>query len=161
MRVRLDATDWRILRELQADGRLTNVALAAKVGLSPPPCLRRVQALEQAGFIGGYHARLDGRLVGFEVTAFAMVTLRAQGEAELRAFENQLLKWPLVREAHMMAGDADYILKCVARDLPGFQEFILRELTAQPNVASVKTTVVLRAAKLEPGVPVEPPPRRS
>ena len=92
MRARLDATDWRILRELQADGRLTNVALAQRVGLSPPPGLRRVQALEQAGFIGGYHARLDARMVGFEVTAFNMVTLRSQGEtdphAELRRGHN-------------------------------------------------------------------------
>ena len=104
MRVRLDATDWRILKELQADGRLTNVALAQRVGLSPPPCLRRVQALERAGFIRGYHAVLDEALVGFEVTAFALVTLRAQGEAELREFENLLLTWPTVREAHMLAG---------------------------------------------------------
>ncbi len=155
MRARLDATDWRILRELQADGRITNVTLAARVGLSPPPCLRRVQALEQAGFITGYTARIDPRMVGFEVTAFAMVTLRAQGEMELRDFENQLLKWPLVREAHMLAGDADFMLKCVAPDLTRFQEFVLGELTTQPNVSSVKTTVVLRTAKSQPGVPLE------
>jgi len=155
MPLRLDATDWRILRELQADGRITNVALAARVGLSPPPCLRRVQALERAGFIAGYNARLDQRMTGFEVTAFAMVTLRQQGEAELRAFENETLKWPMVREAYMLAGDADYLLKCAAPDLPSFQEFVLGELTAFPNVASVKTTVVLRAAKEEPGVPLE------
>ncbi len=159
MRARLDATDWRILRELQADGRLTNVALAARVGLSPPPCLRRVQALEQAGFIGGYHARIDAKLTGFEVSAFAMVTLRAQGEPELRDFENQVLKWPLVREAYMLSGDADFILKCVAQDLPAFQDFVLRQLTTLPNVASVKTTVVLRPAKLEPVVPIELAPR--
>ncbi|MEZ5851977.1 MAG: Lrp/AsnC family transcriptional regulator [Hyphomicrobiaceae bacterium] len=156
MRARLDATDWRILRELQADGRITNVTLAARVGLSPPPCLRRVQALEQAGFITGYTARIDARMVGFEVTAFAMVTLRAQGEMELRDFENQLVKWPLVREAHMLAGDADFMLKCVAPDLTRFQEFVLGELTTLPNVSSVKTTVVLRTAKSEPGVPLEP-----
>lgn len=154
MLAELDATDWRILKELQADGRLTNVALAARVGLSPPPCLRRVQALERAGFIRGYHAELDERMTGFEVTAFAMVTLRAQGDAELRAFENRLLKWPLVREAHMLAGDADFILRCVARDMTAFQDFVLRELTTEPNVASVKTTVVLRRAKREPGVPI-------
>jgi len=154
MRARLDATDWRILKELQADGRLTNVALAARVGLSPPPCLRRVQALEQAGFIRGYHADLDARLAGFEVEAFAMVTLRQQDDAELRAFENQILKWPLVREAHMLSGEIDYVLKCVARDLPSFQDFILGELTAWPNVASVKTTLVLRRAKREPGIPL-------
>ncbi|MFM9939523.1 MAG: Lrp/AsnC family transcriptional regulator [Hyphomicrobiaceae bacterium] len=154
MRARLDATDWRILKELQADGRLTNVALAARVGLSPPPCLRRVQALEQAGFIRGYHAVLDEALTGFEVTAFAMVTLRAQGEPELRDFENQVLKWPLVREVYMLSGDADFLLKCAARQLSEFQDFILRDLTPLRNVASVKTTLVLRRVKYEPGVPV-------
>jgi DNA-binding Lrp family transcriptional regulator len=156
MRIRLDATDWRILKELQADGRLTNVALAQRVGLSPPPCLRRVNALEQAGFIRGYHAVLDIKLAGFEVVAFAAVTLRAQGETELREFENRLLTWPLVREAYMIASDADYMLKCVAADLPAFQSFVLDQLTVLPNVASVKTTVVLREAKREPGVPIEP-----
>lgn len=155
MRIRLDATDWRILKELQTDGRLTNVALAQRVGLSPPPCLRRVQALEQAGFIRGYHAVIDAAQTGFEVIAFAMVTLRAQGEAELREFENRLLTWPLVREAHMLAGEADYILKCVATDMARFQEFVLGVVTAHPNVANVKTTLVLRTAKSEPGVPVD------
>ncbi len=155
MRVRLDATDWRILKELQSDGRLTNVALAQRVGLSPPPCLRRVQALERAGFIRGYHAALDARLAGFEVVAFAMVTLRAQGEPELREFENRILTWPVVREAYMLAGDADFLLKCVAADMTAFQAFVLGELTALPNVASVKTTVVLRESKHEPGVPIE------
>lgn len=159
MSLRLDATDWRILRELQADGRLTNVALAARVGLSPPPCLRRVQALEQAGFIRGFHAVIDERLAGFEVTAFAMVTLRAQGEAELKEFENRILTWPVVREAYMLAGDADYLLKCAATDITAFQDFILRDLTALPNVASVKTTLVLRRAKSEPGVPITIPTR--
>ncbi|MFV0294528.1 MAG: Lrp/AsnC family transcriptional regulator, partial [Hyphomicrobiaceae bacterium] len=146
MSVRLDATDWRILRELQADGRLTNVALAQRVGLSPPPCLRRVQALESAGFIRGYHAVIDEALTGFEVTAFALVTLRAQGEAELREFENRLLTWPTVREGYMLAGDADYILKCVANDMTAFQSFVLDTLTPLPNVSSVKTTIVLRRA---------------
>lgn len=155
MRVRLDATDWRILKELQTDGRLTNVALAQRVGLSPPPCLRRVQALERAGFIRGYHAVLDAAMTGFEVEAFAMVTLRSQGEAELREFENRLLTWGLVREAFMLAGEADYLLKCTATDMGQFQDFVLNALTALPNVASVKTTLVLRRAKLEPGVPIE------
>jgi DNA-binding Lrp family transcriptional regulator len=157
MRADLDATDWRILKELQTDGRITNVALAARVGLSPPPCLRRVRALEEAGLIRGYHAELDAPLAGFDVTAFAAVRLHAQGEAELREFEKQLLMWPLVREAYMLAGDMDYMLRCVAPDLPAFQDFILGKLTALPNVASVKTTVVLRQAKLEAGVPIAIP----
>jgi DNA-binding Lrp family transcriptional regulator len=152
MRLSLDATDWRILRELQANGRISNVDLAARVGLTPPPCLRRVRALEQAGIIAGFHAAFDEKAIGFDVVAFAMVGLYSQAEAELRAFENRLLTWPIVREAHMLSGETDYLLKCVAPDLPAFQEFILKELTATPNVASVKTTTTIRRAKFEPGV---------
>ena len=157
MPVRLDATDWRILKELQADGRITNVALAARVGLSPPPCLRRVRALEDAGLIAGYAALVDEKALGFELTAFAMVGLHNQAEPELRAFENRILGWPLVREAYMMSGEIDYVLKCVAPDLPAFQEFVLDELTAAPNVASVKTSLAIRRAKREPGVPIHVP----
>ncbi|HWB46065.1 MAG TPA: Lrp/AsnC family transcriptional regulator [Hyphomicrobiaceae bacterium] len=154
MRARLDATDWRILKELQANGRITNVDLARKVGVSPPPCLRRVRALEQAGMITGYFALLDEKAVGFEVVAFAMVGLHSQSEADLRAFENRVLAWPLVRESYMLSGETDYVLKCVAPDLSTFQDFVINELTAAPNVASVKTTLVIRRAKFEPGVPV-------
>lgn len=154
MRARLDATDWRILKELQSDGRLTNVALAARVGLSPPPCLRRVQALERAGFIRGYHAELDERMAGFEVTAFLHVTLRSQGEQELKEFENRVMTWPQVREAYMLSGDADFMLKCAGRQLSELQDLVLRELSALPNVSSVKTTLVLRRVKYAPGVPV-------
>jgi DNA-binding Lrp family transcriptional regulator len=154
MSVRLDATDWRILKELMADGSITNVALARRVGLSAPPCLRRVRALEEAGLVTGYTALVDDRALGFELTAFALVGLHSQAEADLRAFENRVLSWPLVREAYMLAGEADYILKCVAPDLGSFQDFILKDLTAAPNVASVKTSLSIRRAKLAPGVPV-------
>jgi DNA-binding Lrp family transcriptional regulator len=154
LRQRLDATDWRIIRELQADGRITNVALAARVGLSPPPCLRRVRALEVAGLVTGYAATLDEAALGFDLMAFAMVGLHSQSEADLRAFENRVLGWPVVREAYMLSGESDYILHCVAPDLPAFQEFITRELTAAPNVATVKTTLVIRRAKREPGIPI-------
>ena len=154
MRARLDATDWRILKELQANGRITNVELAEKVGISPPPCLRRVRALEQAGMIAGYFAQLDEKMVGFEVIAFAMVGLHSQSEADLRAFENRVLAWPLVRECHMLSGETDFLLKCVAPDLTAFQDFVIEELTAASNVASVKTTLVIRRVKFEPGVPI-------
>jgi DNA-binding Lrp family transcriptional regulator len=154
MRARLDATDWRILKELQADGRITNVALAQRVGITPPPCLRRVRALEDAGLIHGYHAQVDEKMLGFELTAFAMVGLHSQAEHDLRAFENRVLGWPLVREAHMISGETDYMLKCVAPDLSSFQDFVIKELTAAPNVASVKTALAIRRAKLEPGVPI-------
>jgi DNA-binding Lrp family transcriptional regulator len=157
MPVRLDAIDWRILKEMQGDGHMTNVALANRVGLSAPPCLRRVRALEEAGLIAGYTVLLDEPALGFELTAFAMVGLHNQAEAELRAFENLVLGWPLVREAYMLSGESDFMLKCIARDLPTFQEFILEQLTAAPNVASVKTFLTIRRAKRDPGVPITVP----
>jgi DNA-binding Lrp family transcriptional regulator len=151
---RLDAIDWRIIRELQAEGRITNLALAARVGLSAPPCLRRVRALEDLGLIQGYTALLDEPRLGFGITAFAYVGLHAQAEGDLRAFEALVLGWPLVREAHMLSGDVDYLLKCVAPDMAAFQDFVLTGLAAAANVASVKTTIAIRRAKRLPGVPV-------
>ena len=155
MRARLDATDWRILKELQANGRISNVDLASKVGISPPPCLRRVRALEQAGMIAGYFAQLDEKTVGFEVIAFAMVGLHSQAEADLIAFEQRVRGSPIVRDCYMLSGEIDFMLKCVAPDLTAFQDFIIHELTAAPNVASVKTSLVIRASKHDPGVPIE------
>lgn len=155
MPVTLDVTDWHILKALQANGRMTNVELAAQVGITPPPCLRRVRALERAGLIRGYAALLDETALGFEATAFAMVRLHNQAEADLRAFEKRLLMWPIVREAHMLSGETDYMLKCVAPSLPAFQDFVLTALNAAPNVASVKTTLVIRRAKFEPGVALD------
>ena len=151
---RLDQTDRRILSELQADGRITNVELARKVGISAPPCLRRVRALEDAGFIRGYAALLDDRALGFDVTAFAMVGLHSQAEADLVAFEQRVRGSPIVRDCYMLSGEIDFMLKCVAPDLTAFQEFIIHELTAAPNVASVKTSLVIRASKHDPGVPI-------
>jgi DNA-binding Lrp family transcriptional regulator len=151
---KLDAIDWRILKELQADGRLTNVALAARIGITPPPCLRRVRALEEAGYITGYHARVDERRLCFAVTAYAMVGLYSQSEADLRAFENRVLAWPLVRGCDYLAGETDFMLRCVAPDLPAFQDFVTRELTAAPNVSTVKTFVSIRGVKHDPGIPL-------
>ena len=150
---KLDEIDRRILAELQADGRMTNVELARRVGISAPPCLRRVRVLEEAGYIRGYHADLDPGSLGFEVQVFAMVRLQSQSERDLAAFEDRARGWPLVRECHMLNGEIDFILKCVAPDLPSFQHFLTESLTAAPNVASVKTSLVIRCAKDEPGVP--------
>ena len=152
---RLDPIDRLILAELQADGRMTNVELARRVGISAPPCLRRVRALEDAGLIRGYHAEVDARDLGFEVKVFVMVGLDSQAESELRAFEARCRDWPLVRECHMLNGEVDFILKCVAPDLSSFQSFLTGELLTTPNVASVKTSLVIRGAKQEPGVPFE------
>jgi DNA-binding Lrp family transcriptional regulator len=152
---KLDPIDRRILAELQADGRMTNVELAKRVGISAPPCLRRVRTLEETGFINGYHADIDARELGFEVQVFAMVRLRNQAETDLSAFEARCREWPLVRECHMLNGEIDFILKCVAPDLSTFQNFLTGQLTAADNVASVKTSFVIRCAKDQPGVPFE------
>lgn len=152
---RLDPIDRLILAELQADGRMTNVELARRVGISAPPCLRRVRALEEQGYINGYHARVDSRALGFEVQVFAMVGLQSQAEADLRAFEDRCQNWPLVRECHMLNGEVDFMLKCVATDLSSFQTFLTEELLRAPNVGSVKTSLVIRGAKNEPGVPFD------
>ncbi|MHA6345562.1 Lrp/AsnC family transcriptional regulator [Roseivivax sp. CAU 1761] len=152
---RLDPIDRKILSELQADGRMTNVELAKRVGISAPPCLRRVRALEEQGFIRGYHADVDPRELGFEVQVFAMVGLQSQAETDLSAFEQRCRDWPLVRECHMLNGEVDFILKCVAPDLSTFQSFLTGQLLTAPNVGSVKTSLVIRGAKDEPGVPFE------
>ena len=152
---RLDPIDRKILSELQADGRMTNVELARRVGISAPPCLRRVRTLEDSGMIEGYHAEVNARELGFEVQVFAMVGLDSQAEIELSAFEERCRNWPLVRECHMLNGEVDFILKCVAPDLSSFQSFLTGELLTTPNVASVKTSLVIRRAKDEPGVPFD------
>jgi DNA-binding Lrp family transcriptional regulator len=151
----LDKIDRRLLAELQTEGRVTNVDLAKRVGLTAPPCLRRVRTLEEDGVIRGYHADLDPSKLGFAVTVFAMVSLRSQAEEDLRAFENHIKALPEVRECHMLNGEIDFILKIVSRDLQSFQEFLTSKLTPAPNVASVKTSLTIRTAKYEPGVPLE------
>jgi DNA-binding Lrp family transcriptional regulator len=151
----LDAIDRKILKELQDDGRMTNVELARRVGISAPPCLRRVRALEEAGFIKGYRALLDEKKLGYEVVVFAMVHLSSQAEADLNAFENFVRKQPLVRECWMLSGEIDFVLKCVAPDLKTFQAFV-ENLTSGPNVRNVKTTLTLRQSKDAAMVPMAP-----
>ena len=154
MLARLDAIDLKILTELQNDGRITNVELARRVGISAPPCLRRVRALEEVGFIKGYRGLLDEKRLGYELVAFAMVHLSSQAEADLNAFEAYVRKQPLVRECWMLSGEIDFILKCVAPDLKTFQGFV-EKLTAAPNVRNVKTSLTLRNSKDAAMVPME------
>jgi DNA-binding Lrp family transcriptional regulator len=152
--VRLDAIDRQILRELQDDGRITNVELARRIGISAPPCLRRVRALEAAGYIKSYRALLDGKLLGYDVTVFALVHLSSQADADLKRFEEFVRGQPLVRECWMLSGEVDFILKCVAPDLKTFQDFVA-ELTAAPHVRNVKTSLALRNSKDAALVPME------
>jgi DNA-binding Lrp family transcriptional regulator len=150
----LDSIDLKLLDELQSDGRITNVDLAAKVGLTAPPCLRRVRALEQSGVIKSYHAEVDPAALGYTISVFAMVSLKSQAEADLKAFEDHIRSIPEVRECHMLNGEIDFILKILAKDLQSFQELLTTQLTSAPNVSSVKTSLTIRTAKDQPGVPI-------
>ena len=152
--VKLDEIDLRILRDLQENGKITNVELARRVGISAPPCLRRVRALEEAGFITGYHAEVEPAKLGYNVTVFAQVGLDSQSESELSAFEELVRSWPEVRDCHMLAGEADFILRIVAQDWETYQKFVTEKLTPAPNVANVKSALTIRASKQVPGVPV-------
>jgi DNA-binding Lrp family transcriptional regulator len=150
----LDAIDRRILKELQDDGRITNVELARRVGISAPPCLRRVRALEEAGYVKGYRALLDEKKLGYDVTMFAMVHLASQAEPDLKAFEDFVRREAYVRECWMLSGEIDFILKCVAPSLASFQDFVGR-LTSEPHVRNVKTSLTLRCSKDAPMVPLD------
>jgi len=154
-RVKLDKIDLRILRDLQDNGRVTNVDLAKAAGISPPPCLRRVRALEETGCIRGYHADIDGEALGFGVTVFAHVGLHSQAEADLIAFEERVAGWDEVRECHMLAGETDFLLKIVARDWDAYQRFLTTRLTPAPNVSVVKSALAIRASKRAFGVPID------
>jgi DNA-binding Lrp family transcriptional regulator len=154
-RIKLDRIDRRILRDLQADGRMTNVELAQRAGISAPPCLRRVRALEEAGYIKGYHAVVDPEALGFGVTVFAQVGLVSQAETDLKAFEALVQTWPEVREAHMLAAETDFLLKIVAPDWDSYHRFLTTKLTTAPNVSHVKSAPTIRTSKLEPGVPID------
>lgn len=145
--VELDAIDLKILRELQRDGRMTNVDLAEKVGISAPPCLRRVRKLEEAGVIEGYHAMLSAPKLGFDLVAFCMVGLKRQSESNLKAFAASTANWPLVRQAWMVSGESDFLLHCVAENLTQFQDFVIDTVTADENVDTVRTMLTIRQVK--------------
>jgi DNA-binding Lrp family transcriptional regulator len=145
----LDSIDWKILRELQDDGRMTNVELSKRVGISAPPCLRRVKRLEDAGIIRGYRALLNSKSLGFDVVAFCLIGLHHQSEVELKAFSDRTRNWPMVRRAWMVSGESDFLLHCVASDLGTFQSFVIEELTSTPNVDTVRTALTIRQIKDE------------
>ncbi len=153
-RVKLDRVDLSILSDLQDQGRMTNVELAKRAGITPPPCLRRMRALEQAGYVRGFHAELNHEALGFAVTVFAHVGLASQAESDLVAFEEMVQRWPEVRECHMLAGETDFLLKVVASDWDAYQRFVTTKLTAAPNVAHVKSALAIRSSKWLPGVPI-------
>lgn len=153
--VKLDKIDLRILRELQKDGRMTNVELAKRSGISAPPCLRRVRALEEAGYIRGYHADVAGDKLGYGITVFTLVSLTNHAESDLLSFAKLAEGWSQVRECYMMTGEADFIIRIVAEDWAAFQKFLTHDLAGAPNVAHVKSAPAMQRTKYEPGFPID------
>ena len=154
IRVKLDNIDRKILRNLQEDGRITNINLSKRIGISAPPCLRRVRALEEAGYIRGYHANVNHEALGYGGTVFAQVGLSSQAETDLKAFESLVENWPEVRECHMLAGEADFILKVVSANWDSYNRFLTTELTSAPNVSHVKSALAIRTSKYAFGIPI-------
>ena len=154
-KARLDKIDRNILKKLQDEGRISNVKLAKDVGISAPPCLRRVRALEEAGYIKGYNAEINNSLMGYGVTVFAMVKLKSQAEEDLAAFAKHVESIPVVRECFMLAGEVDFILKIVAKDWDTYQELFSSKLSSGPNVTSIKSCLSIKMTKNRPGIPIE------
>lgn len=151
----LDKIDRNILKALQDDGRITNVKLAESVGMSAPPCLRRVRALEDAGYIEGYHADINHASMGYGVTVFAMVKLKSQAEDDLTAFDKFINELDVVRECYMLTGDFDFVLKIVAKSWEDYQDIFTDKLSRAPNVSSIKSSLSVRTSKKLPGIPIE------
>lgn len=154
-RSKLDEIDRKILIDLQANGRMTNVELAERSGISAPPCLRRLRALEDDKIILGYHAEVNAEALDFKITAFVHVKLASNNDHDLREFEDAVARWHYVRECHLLVGDYDFLLRVVARNWDDYQRFLTSELTAAPHVAQTKSSIAVRRSKFAPGVPVE------
>jgi len=154
-RIKLDKIDKKILKNLQNEGRMTNVNLAKNAGISAPPCLRRVKALEEHGLIKSYHAKLDNLALGYGLSTFVLIKLKSQAETDLQKFENECSEIARVREIHMLSGDVDFILRVVAKDWDNYQQFLSERLTTLDNIESVKTLPLLRSTKDLTGVPID------
>ncbi len=149
----LDDIDRRILTELQNDGRMTNVELAGRAGISPPPCLRRVRRLEESGLIRGYHADTDPQKLGWQIQFFAIIGLESQRQTVLDSFTSMIATWEEVRECHMIRGGGDFLMRFLARDAAHENE-ITEKLIAAPQVAKVQTLQTIRTLIMQPGVPL-------
>ncbi|MEX0695371.1 MAG: Lrp/AsnC family transcriptional regulator [Rhodospirillales bacterium] len=148
----LDIIDHSILAALQNDGRITNVQLAEQIGLSPSACLRRVQILESRGIITGYAAMIDAASLGRATHIIVAITLERQSEEYLSAFERAVAECPDVMECYLMAGDADYILRLLARDAADYERIHKEHLSRLPGVARIQSSFALRQVVRRNGV---------
>ena len=152
--MQIDGFDQKIVSALAANGRMTTVELASRVGLSPSACTRRLQALEANGVIAGYRATIDAEAIGLGITAFVEITLDRQNDEALRAFERALTLCPNVLSCHLMSGASDYLLRVVARDLSDFQHLHATVLGHLPGVARIESKFALREVIDRPLVPI-------
>lgn len=150
----LDEMDRKILEALQADGRMTNVELAQKIGLTPAPTLARVNKLEAQGFITGYTALIDRESIGMDVTVFVAVIMKSHGSKESREFLDRVCQFKNVVEVHHIAGNEDYLLKIVAPSTRAYEKFLLEELSNLDGVQRLNTTFVLSSAKSTTHIPI-------
>jgi len=150
----LDAIDMLIIKALQEHGRLTNVELAARVGLSPSPCLSRVKALEKSGVIDRYVALVRPDALGLGLSVFIQVTLERQTEKALEIFEARMLAFDEVMECYLMTGDSDYMVRLVVKDMDSLQQFIVKELTTIPGVANIRSSFALKQVKYKTALPI-------
>jgi len=151
----IDRTDQRILQVIQEDARISNADLAARVGLSPSPCWRRVRALEQRGVIRSYVTLASPKALGLSVNVFVNVTLDKQVEDNLERFERAVLARPEVMEVYLMTGDFDYLLRVVVPDIDSYQRFVLEHLTRIAGVASIKSSFALKQVQYKTALPLE------
>jgi Lrp/AsnC family leucine-responsive transcriptional regulator len=150
----LDSIDWKILGLLQGNARMPNVDLAKAVGLSPSPCLNRVRALEEAGYISRYVTLLNALQVGLKVSVFIQVTLERQVETALERFETAIKARPEVMECYLMTGDADYLIRVVVADIQLLEEFILKFLTKLPGIGNIRSSFALKQIKYQTALPL-------
>ncbi len=150
----LDAIDWRILAALQEDGRLTNVELAERVGLSPSPCLRRVRQLEASGVIRAYRALLDPRALGLDLTVFVELKVGRHSRENADAIEAALRAMPEVVACHMVSGAADFLAEVVVPDLAAYERFLSERLLVLPMIADIRSNFSLRQIKAAGPLPL-------
>ena len=151
----LDGIDLKILRILQDEGRISNLDLSKKIGMSPPPTLRRVRDLEKNGFIDGFRANLDPSKLGYDLTAWIFISLKNQNEESLNSFEKLVWGWETIRECYMLNGEVDFILKSVSKNMSEFNDFLSHNITSNENVLSVKTAFAIKTTKSLGNVPID------
>lgn len=151
----MDNYDFKILDCLQRDARISNVALAEAIHLSPAPCLRRVRELEKRGVINGYTAILDPEMMGWNVSVFIEIRLEKQILNYIKVFEEIVEQYPEVMECYLMTGSYDYLLRVVAKDLPSLQIFMTEKLATIPNVANMHSSLALKQVKYKTSLPIK------